>query len=301
MEAAQASHRMDIIVNKRFEVEPFLDALDECGFLHEKPVESYTPPAGVNRMADFRRKYILGCWEVTIRCIEDMLPPNDPDIVETSGSHSQMKAMLLPGYIRKDKPEVVLSVSTAESTPMLQSGSPSQNGCVAVGSAYYMYDARRLDPTSPSKLDIKHSIITSRPSPAVWTALVNVAAKTAHTRFQTPPHAPAPDMKVLVYPNAMAVGILNVVHYDVYEKADPVAYTAAQNECGSKNFLASLETTHGIVATSAGSIPTIFMSPITDRYTKFAEDVDAKQNYVAGYNAGVTAAVLLDALGKMRG
>lgn len=300
METAQTSHRMEIIVNKQFEVEPFLDALDKCGFLYEKPVESHTPPAGVDRMADFRRKYILGWWEVTIRCIEDMLPPNDPDIVETSGSHSQMKAMLLPGYIRKDKPEVVLSVSTAESTPELQVGGLSQNGCVALGSTYYMYDARRLDPTSPSKLDVKHSAFTSRPAPDVWAALVDVAAKTAPARFQAPPHAPAPEMKVLAYPNAMAVGILNVVHYDVYEKADPVAYSAARNECGRTNFLVSLETTHGIVATSAGVIPTIFMSPITDRYTKFAEDVDDRQNYVAGYNAGVTTAVLLDALGRMR-
>lgn len=78
-----------------------------------------------------------------------------------------------------------------------------------------------------------------------------------------------------------------------------MAYAAAQNECGSTNTPVSLETTHGIVAASAGVIPTIFMSPITDRYTKFAEDVDVKQNYVAGYNAGVTVAVLLDTLGRM--
>lgn len=299
MKTEQNGHRMDIIVNKRFEVEPFLDALDKCGILTAKPVESHTPPTAVNRMAQFRRRYILGSWEVIVRCIEDILPPNDPDIVETSGSHSQMKAMLLPGYIRKDNPEVILSVSTAESTPRLEADGASQNGCVVLGCAYYMYDARALDPTSPSRMDVEQDYYASRPPQDIWNTLI-YAARTAPSRFQAPPHAPAATLRAIPDLDAMAVGILNVVHYQVYEKADPAAYAAAQQKYGRSKLPASLETTHGIVASSAGTIPTIFISPITDRYTKFNEDVDDKQNYVAGYNAGVTAATFLERLTQLR-
>lgn len=300
MEAAQTSHRMDIIVNKRFEVEPFLDALDKCGFLTAKPEESYTPPANVNRMANYRRRYCLGQWEVIIRCIEDILPPNDPAIVETSGSHSQMKAMLLPGYIRKDKPEVIFSVSTAESTPHIEIHGQSQNGSVVLGNEFYIYDARELDPTSPSRLDVESRYIKTKPPEAIRSVLFGIVPTIAPRKFQTPPHSPAGTMQVMNYPDAVSVGIVNVVHYEVYEKADPVAYEAAKKALGGGCLPACLETTHGIVAASAGDIPTIFISPITDRYTKFAEDVDDKQNYVAGYNAGVTTAAFLDFLGKMR-
>lgn len=297
MKTAQ-SRRMDIIVNKQFEVKPFLDALDEHDFNVPDPEESHTPPKEVNRMSQFRRRYVLGHWEVIIRCIEDMLPPNDPDIVETSGSHSQMKAMLLPGYIRKDKPEVILSVSTAESTPRLEVGGASQNGCVVLGCAYYMYDARALDPTSPSRLDVKRSFFVSKPPKDVWDILF-YSSQVAPNRFLPAPNAPADALRVIPDEDAMAVGILNVVNYQVYAKADPEAYNAAQKEFGKVKLPATLETTHGIVASSAGTIPTIFVSPITDRYTKFNEDVKGKQNYVAAYNAGVTVAAFLSRLGRM--
>lgn len=46
--------------------------------------------------------------------------------------------------------------------------------------------------------------------------------------------------------------------------------------------------------------PTFFVSPITDRYKCFAEDVNpqGKQNTAASYNAGVTVSLLLRELDK---
>ena len=64
---------------------------------------------------------------------------------------------------------------------------------------------------------------------------------------------------------------------------------------------ASIETTYGIVKMSATEAaadkqpcPVLFVSPITDRYRHFDDDVDDAQNHIAGYNAALVVGVLME-------
>lgn len=276
--------KISVIVNKRVEAEAFLEAMRECGFLPSDPIETHTPPESCYRMSEFRAKYAFSHVDVIVRCIEDIMPPADKEIPETSGSHSQQKAMLLPGYIRKDDPDLIISVSTAESSPSIQPEDTSKNGCVVIGGGFYTFDAHSFDPTSPSRLPAQEYRENNVPS-EVYKLLTDSVKTEAVEKFCVPVHTPAQPMEILVGPRYISVAILNVVHYDAYKTADPAAYEACVKEHGSQ-YPAAIETTHGIVKACAGAIPTLFVSPITDRYKHFDDDDRDGQNRIASYNAG---------------
>ncbi len=301
MEITRVRPRVAIIVNKRREVEGFLDGLKESGFLSYMKFkeEEKKPKEPWYRMACLRVNASLECMDLTVRCIEDVMPPTDKNVPETSGSHSQQKAMLLPGYLRHSNADLVISVSTAESTPAIQPGGTSLNGSVVLGGSFFTFDAHRFDPTSPSHLT-PPPFAANNVDERIYQLLGTQSLRDEAIRhFHNPPHSPASPMKILCDPNYIAVAAINVVNYQAYEKADPAAYEACVREYGDK-LPATIETTHGIVRMSAGTAPTIFVSPITDRYTKFSEDVDpqGKQNTAASYNAGVAVALFLRELDK---
>lgn len=282
-----------IIVNKRREVEGFLDGLSHCGLLPvHKSLETHESVKPWYRMADFRARYEFDRLDVIVRCIEDIMPPADPAIPETSGSNSKQKAALLGGYIHKDAPFLVLSVSTAESSPDIQPEGYSQNGNVVVGGSFFCFDAQRFDKTSPS--DLKAPPFARNNAWLGYYELLKPYETDPEVvgRFTTPPQSPSPNKRIICHPDLIAIAAINVVNYKAYEKADPAAYEACKDAYGTG---ATIETTHGIVRMCAGDIPTIFLSPITDRYESFDKDVDpaGKQNHAASYNAGVTAALFL--------
>lgn len=285
--------RILIVVNKGREANGFLDGLNGCGLLPEyKSLKTNQPMKPWLRMADFRASYEFERFDVIVRCIEDIMPPADPAIPETSGSNSKQKAALLGGYIRKDSPHIVLSVSTAESSPDIQPEGYSQNGNVVVGGSFFCFDAHDLDKTSPS--DLKAPPFARNNAWLGYYELLKPYETDPEVvgRFTTPPQSPSPNKRIICHPDLIAIAAINVVNYKVYEKADPAAYKACKDAHGAG---ATIETTHGIVRMCAGDIPTIFLSPITDRYESFDKDVDpaGKQNYAASYNAGVTAALFL--------
>ena len=292
--------RVVVVVNKRREAEGFLQGLKSSGFLPNLRVrEENAPAAPWYRMAARRMKAGLEQIDLSILCIEDIMPPANGDVPESSGSHSQQKAMLLPGYLRQDDPDLVISVSTAESTPGIQPNATTQNGSVVLGGCFYTYDARGFDPTSPSHLapppfadnNVDEGIYRLLADPALQRAAVQ--------RFQAPPSVPARPMQILCDRRYIAVAAINVIHYQAYEQADPAAYNACVRQYGDK-FPATIETTHVLVRSAAGKRPTLFVSPITDRYRCFNVDVDpeGRQNHAASYNAGVTTALLLRELDK---
>lgn len=301
MKITKTRPRIAIIVNKRREVEGFLKGLEESGFLPNIEIESRkTPPSPCYRMSNLRMSARLEQIDLTIRCIEDIMPPADKNVPETSGSHSQQKAMLLPGYLKINDAHLVISVSTAESTPSIQPGDTfSLNGSVVMGGGFFSFDAHSFDSESPSHLtpppfaanNVDERIYQLLSSPELQTEAVQ--------RFCTPPHSPANPMQILCDPNYISVAAINVVNYKAYEKADPAAYHACIEEHGDK-YPATIETTHGIVRMAANGKPTLFVSPITDRYKHFNEDVDpaGKQNTAASYNAGVTVALFLRELDR---
>ncbi len=301
MEITRIRPRIAIIVNKRFEVEGFLKGLEGSGFLTNIVIKDRnTPPAPCYRMSALRINAGLEQIDFTIRCIEDIMPPADKNVPETSGSHSQQKAMLLPGYLRNSDADLVISVSTAESTPSIQPGDTfTLNGSVVLGGGFFSFDAHSFDPESPSHLTAP-SFAANNVDERIYQLLSSPEMQTeAVQHFCTPPNAPADPMQILCNPNYISVGVINVIHYTAYEEADPAAYHACIKEHCDK-YPATIETTHGIVRMAANGKPTLFVSPITDRYKHFNDDVDqeGKQNTAASYNAGVTVALFLRELDK---
>ena len=293
--------RVAVVVNKRREAEGFLQGMKGSGFLSNLWVkEENTPPAPWYRMAAWRMDASLEQMDFVVLCIEDIMPPANSDVPESSGSHSQQKAMLLPGYLSFDDPDLVISVSTAESTPGIQPGKTTQNGSVVLGGGFFTYDAHQFDPTSPSRLT-PPPFADNNVDEGIYQLLADEALRQAAVqRFQTPPNEPAAPMQILCDPSYIAVAAINVVHYQAYQQADPAAYNACVKQYGIKH-PATIETTHGLVRSAAGrATPTLFVSPITDRYEQFNWDVDpeGRQNHAASYNAGVTTALLLRELDK---
>lgn len=102
----------------------------------------------------------------------------------------------------------------------------------------------------------------------------------------------------------VSVGVVNVMNYSCYKKADKSAYNQFLNSKHSKNTKPiGIETTHGVVVKALKDtckelklkkdIPVNFISPIVDRYLRFDEDVDGKegkQNFICSYNGGIVVA-----------
>ncbi len=303
--------RILVVVNKSWECKPFMDAVKKCGLIGEPfidlteqieakevPGEERTPEdeerMKYNYTPSCRAEYHLDTYDVMIRCIQDLM--DDP---AKGKSNSGEKYCVLPRYIAADDPDLVISVSTAESTPIAQAEggtkdpeTVSKNGCVIVGGQYYMYDAGYLDKSSHSALCIEKFDIY-RYDNRIFEAFHEAAKTGVCSQFLKAPNHPAAHQDILASPDYGCVGVVNVEDYTVYPKADPAAYEAYDKD-KEKYPPMSIETTHGIVRMSTpDDIPVVFVSPIVDRYHKFSEDVQGDQNYNCAYNSGIAVAAFL--------
>lgn len=288
---------IEIIVNKSWEVEPFLAAMTDGKI---KPIELpipdvlLSPRVSGSRMASCRAEYHLKNINVIVRCIEDLM---DPD---KSASNSEEKYRVLPDYIKADKPSLVISVSTAESTPAIQPEDDySENGSVFIGGIFYMFDGHPFDPGSGSNLKIPVEYQQNNIPQIIYDLMDDNFGCRVVSKFSPAKNFPANYPKFIAKPLIASIGVINITNYKAYESADSAAYNAfIQKQL--PGIPATIETTHGIVRMSAGNIPTLFVSPITDRYMHFDDDVDKEgvQNRIAANNAGVAVAELLVELNK---
>ncbi len=279
-----------VIINKSWECEPFMEAVKECGFLDRVLADTegsdQEEQAAEGQSPRIRGAYRLRKEDVIIRCIEDLMDPGK------GKSNSQEKHRVLPKCIRADAPDLVISVSTAESTPEAQNfpeaalpDGKSLNGCVLVGGQYFMYDAREYDPASESKLDVATFDILKYDE-ALFETFQGLSGE-VYEKFLEPPHHPAKEGCVLAASKYGCVGVVNVEHYEKYEEADPAAYEKYDKDKKLYPPM-SIETTHGIVRMSTpDDTPVIFVSPVVDRYKSFSEDVEGDQNHHCAYNSGV--------------
>lgn len=268
--------RILIVVNKNWECEPFMEAFKK--YTPACPVVDLSLKYADNYMSSCRAEYHLKNYDVIIRCIQDLM---DPD---KGKSNSEEKYRVLPGYIAADKPNLVISVSTAESTP---EGKNNLNGCVVFGGQYFMFDAKEYDPSSQSNLVVSNAACAYKYDKELFKLLDGDLSQAAGAKFKVPENNPADVMRIEAAPNYACVGVVNVEDYKAYEKADPAAYSAYP-ESHEDYPPMSIETTHGIVRMSTSKdVSVIFVSPIVDRYHKFAEDVKGHQNEFCSYNAGV--------------
>lgn len=307
-----------VIVNKHFEVEPFVAALmslNRDGKLDfPMPTQLNIPTDGTDRMSKPRASYRTDelNFDVDVWCIEDLMP------ADVNASNSEEKYKVLPQFFHeqfKNKltdTSLVISVSTAESTPDIQKYNDGQsvNGSVIFGQRYYMFDVHSMgsddpDPDSGSKLIINKRYCENL-SQVINT--VNRIKDIAPIHFWQQKYSPYKNMKCWGNPTYLSVGVVNVTNYEAYPIADKAAYEDAQKNSQTSQFVpVCIETTHGIVNSAVldacnqlkiESIPVLFTSPITDRYLCFGDDVGTTglQNYIAGYNGGIAVGHLLKIL-----
>jgi hypothetical protein len=201
---------------------------------------------------------------------------------------------VLPAWIREDDPALIVSVSTAESATG-SSEAPSQNGSVLIGGSFFLYDADPNNPESHLVIPPDKVFIPNNAPQEVFDLLDESFSTAATKRFIPAPRSPAEQMSVSASPESAAIGVINVTDYKKYAKADGDAYSEfARTVPPGKARAASIETTHGVVRLSSEK-PILFVSPITDRYLHFKEDVDDSgvQSYIASFNAGITVSDML--------
>lgn len=268
-----------IVVNKNWECEPFLEGFKAN--IPNEPLVFLSPMSKDNYMSSCRAEYHFDKYDVVVRCIQDLM---DPD---KGKSNSEEKYRVLPGFISAEKPDLVISVSTAESTP---EGKNNLNGCVVFGGQYFMFDAKNFDPSSQSSLTVPERMRICAYDKKLFDILDDDLCKRAGAKFKKPEYHPADVMRIEASPDFACVGVVNVEDYKAYEEADPAAYKAYPKN-HAENPPMSIETTHGIVRMSTPKeVSVIFVSPIVDRYKSFAEDVKGEQNEYCSYNAGVAVA-----------
>lgn len=295
---------VQVIVNKSWEFEPFFDALTNSKL---RP-KSLPYPSYVSTQDEIWEKpravyENLENIEVIVRCIENMMKPGES---AEYYSNSEEKAKYLPKHIQEDCPDFVISVSTAESTPdILPKGTDSINGSVIMGGNFFMYDAAKYNPVQPSPsglgvVDFQANNVKASFYKAVTPNLASCTKKFIPQKFER-----CDEMCCKADTDYTSIGVVNIVQYEGYQQGDPAAYHTFLKQRSSSDYIpVSIETTHGIVKMVVGqtfpqrSVPTLFVSPITDRYEHFADDVDDVQNYIAAFNSGIAVGELLAAINE---
>lgn len=223
-----------------------------------------------------------------------------------SSSNSERKLELLRDLMAQEQPDFIVSVSSCESTPDSQGGGDdcSINGCVIVNHRCFMMDCQRLDSTTQSHLDFGGKAMLAN-SP-IYEDIDKVLESTEFKDdvdglMKDAPHRPATGegkARCIADKENVSLGVINVMDYSRYIDADPTVYQAyceLENKIGKP---ATLETTHAIVKMAAGTVPVTFVSPVVDRYKKFAEDVgidgnDHTQDKECSHNSGVVVPIML--------
>lgn len=289
--------KITVVVNKAWEYEPFFNAITNS-VLRAKGLPDPTDIAEVSEpMKIPRAKMSLMNIDVVFRCVQNMMDPN------VNKSNSEAKMVHMPGYLATDNADLIISVSTAESTPELanilaRSKDASINGSVIIGNRFFMSDQRAVEGDHPeSNLEVKKYVQYSDERFAILYRKINAVSSQVVKNFIPQKNAPAPKMFLHASDELASVGVVNIVHYENYPKADENSLKEFRKS-GIADMPACLETTHGIVSMAANPdgmppIPVIFVSPITDRYLHFSSDVDDVQNYVAAFNSGIAVGEML--------
>lgn len=284
------SKNITVIINKNWETEPVLNAMTNPKLRAKDlpfPIVINTPKDVNNKMNYPRAIYKLGkdtgiILNVTIWCIEDLMDPTK------NSSSSEEKYRILPPVIENDRPDLVISVSTANSPEI-----KSINGSVIIGANSFLHDGHPDNPESNLKSAYVGQFLPSNVHPDIFNLVDKDFISTVLPKLISPPNSPSNPFVCKASENLSVVSAINVTDYREYEFVDAAAL-AHFNQVVGKN-PDSIETTHGVVKISTDK-PIIFISPVTDRFGHFAEDVTDTQNYVAAFNGGMVLGQLLCSL-----
>ena len=293
------THRVLLIANKQFEVEPLVaaitspDARMQSGPLVEKVDWPNSTKPGWRPDLTPRVRGAVDDHDFEIWCIEDLMDPPVPG----GSSNTSEKARVLDLVFRanggREALSLVIAFGTA-ATPQDQ----SRNGCVMIGRSVFVHDPYEQTPSKspstwcpPGLIDKVLPCLSQgslRRSPAAPTRSSGIQA-----RLLRPFGNPATELMVMANPEAVAVSSVNVVDYREYPRTDPEALVAANAQGVAA--VASLESTHGVIRAQSEA-PFLFVSGVTNRVGQFADENQAypyTQNFVAAHNAAIATVWLL--------
>lgn len=293
---------ISIVVNKNWEVEPILAGLANGQFrpaelpfpliIQSNLSENFRVSASpVNADENARAIIVLkdgtaNSLTVKIWCIQDFMDP------KASSSSSEEKERVLKPLLTAEAPELVIAMGTA--------GYISDNsyaGCVVFGGRFFVHDG---DPNNSKSHMVNSNFEKSLPinvNANVFNVISPGFKSKVEAKLLSPPYNPCIHRTCLASQYYTAVGSVNVTDYGKYAWVDAAAVAAFRQV--EPNFpVGSLETTHGVIRLCSEK-PTIFISAITDREGNFDMEVNAGQNYVCAFNAGIVLGQFLADLNVM--
>jgi hypothetical protein len=225
--------------------------------------------------------------EVKVWCIQDLMYYNiPPNPAKQSSSSSEEKYRVLPPVIQKDNPDLVIAVGTAG-----YPSTTSYNGSVVIGGNFFIHNGHPGNPKS----DLQHNdigkVLPTNVNSKIFDLVNKDFKNQVEPKFIRTPRNPAEPAVCIASKVYTAISSINVTDYSEYNWVD---HEAIEHFRSIENKLPfnSLETTHGIIKLSTDK-PIIFISAITDRLGYFDSEVNAIQNYVSSFNAGIVAGQLL--------
>jgi len=295
--------RIVILVNKDFEYKGFIEGLRDI-----IPVYSGTN----GRDAECRFNNLVA----DIYCIQNLFK-KDENSSNSEVKYDYLKELFKSNVFRLEDCNGILSFSTSESTPFSQGAdsTESKNGCVYIGNKFFLSDQIRNDKNTWSNLDIgnKHSNYTEfYTKDSICNGLYECLNKT-NMNLKPAYKNSASYLRCIAGSAFVCIGVVNVMNYSCYKKADKSAYEQFRKKHYSlDSFPISIETTHGVVVKALKDtckelklkkdIPVNFISPIVDRYLKFDNDVDGKegkQNFICSYNGGIVTGYALQIMNTL--
>lgn len=289
---------ISIIVNKNWETEPFLNSLLNSELRPGKlpfPEVLNSPKDGNNKMDIPRAIFKLTngttqTLEVKVWCIQDLMYFNiPPDPAKQSSSSSEEKYRVLQPIILADNPDLILAVGTA--------GYPSEtsfNGSVVIGGNFFIHNGHPCNPRSNLQHNDIGKVLASNVNSKIFDLVNKDFKNQVEPKFIKTPRKPAEPAICIASKVYTAISSINVTDYSEYNWVDHEAinhFKKAENKLPFN----SLETTHGVIKLSSDK-PIIFISAITDRLGYFDSEVNASQNYVPSFNAGIVVGELLISL-----
>jgi len=287
------SKNITVIVNKSWETEPLLNAMTNQALLANLPLVSHLLPfpsvfnspknlKDANSRTSVRARFQLVNADtrlnISVWCIEDLMDPTK------NASSSEEKFRVLPTAL-VDNPDLVVSVSTAN-CPY----DKSMNGSVLIGANSFLYNGCPGNPASNLQPQQINQLMPSNVNADLFALVDETFNAVVTADFLIPPHSASHPFVCKASNKLSVVSSINVTDYTMYTQVDE----DARNEFNMvvKKDPDTIETTHGVVKISTEA-PIIFISPVTDRFGHFNDDVSSIQNYVAAFNGGVVLRELL--------
>ncbi|MBR3461133.1 MAG: hypothetical protein IKH20_00490 [Clostridiales bacterium] len=289
-----------ILVNKDFEYAGYRAGVDSriranaASNLNEIAYDTGIGPDKLH----MSRMYKLGVNTVREYCICYLFPAG------ANTSNSEMKYSLVRNLIKQEAEknfiDLIISVSTGESTPAVEDEYKTVNGCVYIGHKFFVRDCRDCDQNTTSYLKVDNQYYKGLVDNKIFDLITSKKVQ-IEAGMKTTPRTPNPKPFVCADKDIVSLGVVNVVNYSAYGDADPTTYKEYIAK-GQVGLPVCLETTHVVVKMAEDAVmgdrtPVLFVTPIVDRYEHFNDDVDDKwghQNLTSSYNAGVVVANILE-------